>query len=200
MVPEVKYVAAHMDNIAKHFQQLVELQDGVVDGAEMSSSTSLLLASCMEEGLVAFHLLLTSPHMRSYLPSILASLSPKTRFSSSPPTSSLMDLANSVLTHLSSTIIHAAITPSVAGSHLKLLTAVATHASSSSSSLASKVAASYLGKDWRDEEGEREKGSKFGKQVEAMLAVYCEGSQPLERVGRIQEEGIEPVRRKKTKY
>merc|ERR1719234_364197 len=195
VVPEVKYVAAHMDNIAKHFQQLVELQDGVVDGAEMSSSTSLVLASCMDEGLVAFHLLLTSPHMKSFLPSILASLSPKTRFSSSPPNSSLMDLANSVLTHLSSTIIHASISPSVAASHLKLITAVATHASSSS--LASKVAATYLGKDWRDEEGEREKGSKFGKQVEAMLAVYCEGSQPLERVGRIQEEGIEPVCRRK---
>ena len=191
VVPEVKYVAAHMDNIAKHFQQLIDLHDGVVDGAEMFSSTSLLLASCMEESLVAFHLLLTSPHMKSFLPSILASLSPKTRFSSSPPSSSLMDLANSVLTHLSTTVTHAAITPSVAASHLKLLTAVASHASSSS--LVSKVAASYLGKDWRDEEGEREKGAKFGKQVEAMLAVYCEGSQPLERVGRIQEEGIEPV-------
>ena len=57
-----------------------------------------------------------------------------------------------------------------------------------------------MGKDWRDEEGEREKGAKFGKQVEAMLAVYCEGSQPLERVGRIQEEGIEPVCRKKTNF
>ena len=198
VIPEMKYVAAHMDNIAKHFQQLIDLQDGVVDGAEMFSSTSLLLASCMEESMVAFHLLLTSPNMKSFLPSILASLSPKTRFSSSPPTSSLMDLANSVLTHLSTSITHAAITPSVAASHLKLLTAVATHASSSS--LVSKVAATYLGKDWRDEEGEREKGAKFGKQVEAMLAVYCEGSQPLERVGRIQEEGIEPVCRKENNF
>ena len=103
-----------------------------------------------------------------------------------------MDLANCALTHLSSTsLTHAAITPSVAASHLKLLTAVASHASSSS--LVSKVAASYLRKDWRNEEGEREKGSKFGKQVEAMLGVFLEGSQPLERVGRVQEEGIEPV-------
>merc|ERR1719323_2484921 len=129
--------------------------------------------------------------MKSFLPSVLASLSPNTRFNSSPPTSSLMELANCALTHLSTTIIHAAIAPSVAAAHLKLLTAVATHASSSS--LVSKVAASYLRKDWRDEEGEREKGSKFGKQMEAMLGVYLDGSQPLERVGRIQEEGIEPV-------
>jgi len=191
VISEVKYMAAHMDTIAKHFQQLVDLQDGIVDGAEMYSPTSLLLAACMEEGLMAFHLLLTSPHMKSYLPSLLASLSPNTRFSSSPPTSSLMDLANCALTHLSSSVSHAAITPSVAAAHLMLLKAVATHASSAS--LVSKVAATYLGKDWRDEAGEREKGSKFGKQVEAMLAVYLEGSQPLERVGRIQEEGIEQV-------
>merc|ERR550519_3003195 len=191
VLPEVKYIAAHMDNIAKHFQQLIDLQDGIVDGAEMSSPTSLLLASCMEEGLMAFHLLITSPHMKSFLPVVLASLSPNTRFNSSPPNSSLMDLANCALTHLSSTVTHAAITPSVAASHLKLLTAVTTHASSSS--LVSKVAASYLRKDWRNEEGEREKGSKFGKQVEAMLGVYLEGSQPLERVARIQDEGIEPV-------
>ena len=191
VISEVKYMAAHMDTIAKHFQQLVDLQDGIVDGAEMYSPTSLLLAACMEEGLMAFHLLLTSPHMKSYLPSLLASLSPNTRFSSSPPTSSLMDLANCALTHLSSSVSHAAITPSVAAAHLMLLKAVATHASSAS--LVSKVAATYLGKDWRDEAGEREKGSKFGKQVEAMLAVYLEGSQPLERVGRIQDEGIEPV-------
>jgi len=191
VVPEVKYMAAHMDNIAKHFQQLIELQDGIVDGAEMCSPTSLLLASCLEEGLMAFHLLLTSPHMKSFLPSVFASLSPNTRFNSSHPTSSLMDLANCALTHLSSTVTHAAITPSVAASHIKLLTAVATHASSSA--LVSKAAASYLRKDWRNEEGEREKGSKFGKQVEAMLGVYLEGSQPLERVARIQDEGIEPV-------
>ena len=198
VLPEVKYVAAHMDNIAKHFQQLIDLQDGIVDGAEMCSPTSLLLASCMEEGLMVFHLLITSPHMRSFLPSVFASLSPNTRFNSSPPTSSLMDLANCTLTHLSSTVTHAAITPSVAASHLKLLAAVATHASSSS--LVSKVAASYLRKDWRNEEGEREKGSKFGKQVEAMLGVFLEGSQPLERVGRIQDEGIVPVCRKKTNF
>ena len=57
-----------------------------------------------------------------------------------------------------------------------------------------------MGKDWRNEEGEREKGSKFGKQVEAMLGVYLEGSQPLERVARIQDEGIEPVCRNQTNF
>ena len=81
--------------------------------------------------------------------------------------------------------------PSVAAAHLKLLTAVAVQASSSS--LVSKVAASYLEKDWRDEAGEREKGSKFGKQVEAMVEIYLEGSQPLERVEKILDDGIEPV-------
>ena len=50
-----------------------------------------------------------------------------------------------------------------------------------------------MGKDWRNEEGEREKGGKYGKQVEAMLEVYLEGSQPLDRVEKIQEEGIEQV-------
>ena len=191
VVPEMKYVASHMDNIAKHFQQLIDLHDGIVDGAEMFSLTSLLLASCMEEGLLAFHLLLTSPHTNSFLPVLLASLSPNTRFSPSPPTSSLTNLADSALTHLSSTVTFAANPPSVAAAHLKLLTAVAVQASSSS--LVSKVAASYLGKDWRDEAGEREKGSKFGKQVEAMVEIYLEGSQPLERVEKILDDGIEPV-------
>ena len=39
----------------------------------------------------------------------------------------------------------------------------------------------------------REKGGKYGKQVEAMLEVYLEGSQPLDRVEKIHEEGIEQV-------
>ena len=191
IVPDVKYIAAHMDNIAKHFQQIIDLQDGVVDGAEMFSSTSLLLAFCLEEGLAVLHILLTSAHMNAHLPSLLASLSPNTRFSTSPPSSPLADLAKSALSHLSSFFTSAAITPSVAASHLKLLKAVATH--SSTSPLLSKVASSYLGKDWRNEEGEREKGGKYGKQVEAMLEVYLEGSQPLDRVEKIQEEGIEQV-------
>jgi len=191
IVPDVKYIAAHMDNIAKHFQQIIDLQDGVVDGAEMFSSTSLLLAFCLEEGLAVLHILLSSAHMNAHLSSLLASLSPTTRFSTSPPSSPLADLANSALSHLSSFFTSAAITPSVAASHLKLLKAVATH--SSTSPHLSKVASSYLGKDWRNEEGEREKGGKYGKQVEAMLEVYLEGSQPLDRVEKIQEEGIEQV-------
>merc|ERR1719209_1292057 len=145
IVPDVKYIAAHMDNIAKHFQQIIDLQDGVVDGAEMFSSTSLLLAFCLEEGLAVLHILLSSAHMNAHLSSLLASLSPTTRFSTSPPSSPLADLANSALSHLSSFFTSAAITPSVAASHLKLLKAVATH--SSTSPLLSKVASSYLGKD-----------------------------------------------------
>lgn len=55
----------------------------------------------------------------------------------------------------------------------------------------------YLARDWRSEDGEREKGSRYCRQVEAMLGVYLQQDTSytalLARVKVVQEQGVLPV-------
>ena len=47
-----------------------------------------------------------------------------------------------------------------------------------------------MGKDWRNEEGEREKGGKYGKQVEAMLCQMAQTGQLGGKLGDDELKGL----------
>ena len=191
VLPSLKYVSAHLDGIVKHFRELVEAMDGIQDSTAMFSTTSTLLASCMEEGLGVVHLLLASHHSSSHHPALLASLSPNTRFASSPPTSPA-ELGGHLLPHLA-TYTAAATTPAVAALHLAVVAQVEQLVASGTPAVTRQLAERYLAKDWRGEEGEREKGAKYAKQVQGMLVVYLGEGMVLDKVERLVEEGVAPV-------
>jgi Fanconi anemia group D2 protein len=202
VVPHVKYIAAHLDKIAKYFKDLVAEQDGVLDSAAMFRPVALQLSACLEAGhrllgtLLAWPGLPTSP----LLPALLAALPAHSRFSP-PPQGTAPGLASltapnlaalAALTHLTG-LEAASMTASVAAAHLRLLAAAGSLAGLPSA--AGAVAGRYLARDWRDAAGERERGAAYGRQVEAMLSAFLTGGGPglLDRLVRVQEGGITPV-------
>ena len=192
VVPHLKYLVSHCDSIVTHFRELVDERDGVMDSAEISSPTSLLLASSLQEVLQLLTLLLSWPSLSSspLLSPLFAALHPDSRFSSSPPP--LPTLKEEVLTHLAA-MSSASCSAKVASTHLRLV-AAASSLCNGQQKVAAKLAEEYLKRDWRGDDGEREKGGTYTRQVESMLGVWLvQDSRVVERVGGLVEQGLLPV-------
>jgi len=199
VIHHLGHIFSHLEDILGYFQRLASLNDGIVDAMDRTDSRCVLFNKCLRVGFkvvstfFSWHGFLSAQN-NDLLIRALVQIAERSDLELNN-SSSLVRLIKATVHYLSKFAPNL-LCVEVAGAHLDLVSCVSSLAGQAERpySVVSALTRSYLGRDWRAPQGDKEKGAGLNKQVEGMLRVYLVYSKDIfASMELVCREGIEIV-------
>jgi len=178
-----KFLFSHLDELNAYFKRLEEVNDESVELiTTLKDSDSLINLDAVKAGLKivliffswsGFKATINDDILRQSLLNVASRVTTGLSHSSS-----LSEIASHVVKYLKS-FSASALTVDIAATHVTLMSCICNLGNNKDLGIISKVAESYLQKEWLNVTGEREKGSQYNSEIERLLQHFVANSKNI---------------------